>query len=71
MARYALRPDAPRRTLAITNPQLPELVGAADLYGMRVGGSRVSLHFARHGARTHADFLGVEGEEIKVQIEIG
>jgi glycogen debranching enzyme len=66
-----LRPDAPRRTLAITNPHLPEFVGAADLYGMRVGGSRVSLHFARHGARTHADFLGVEGEEIKVQIEIG
>jgi glycogen debranching enzyme len=66
-----LKPDAPRRTLTISNPQLPEFVGAADLYGMRVGGSRVSLHFARHGARTHADLLGTEGDEIKVQIEIG
>jgi glycogen debranching enzyme len=66
-----LRPDAPARTLAISNPQLPEFVGGLDLYGLRVGGSRVSLHFARHGGRTHADLIGVEGDDIKVQIEIG
>jgi glycogen debranching enzyme len=66
-----LRPDAPRRTLTISNPQLPEFVGGLDLYGLRVGGSRVSLHFARHGARTHADLMGTEGDDIRVQIEIG
>ncbi len=67
-----LRPDAPRRTFTISNPQLSEFIGgAADLYGMRVGGSRVSLHFARHGQRTHADLLGTEGDDIRIQIEIG
>jgi glycogen debranching enzyme len=66
-----LRPEAPRRSLVISNPLLPEFVGGADLYGMHVGGSRVSLHFARHGGRTHADLLGTEGDDIKVQIEIG
>jgi glycogen debranching enzyme len=66
-----LRPDAPGRKLTITNPPLPEFGGALDLDGLRVGGARVSLHFQRHGARTHADLFGTEGDEIKVQIEIG
>jgi glycogen debranching enzyme len=66
-----LRPDAPGNGLTISNPRLPELIGAADLYGLRVGGSRVSLHFERHGGRTHADLLGIEGDDLRVQIEIG
>jgi glycogen debranching enzyme len=66
-----LHPDAPRRRLIIRNPRLPGFLNWLDLRGLRVGGARVSLHFARHGSRTHADLLEVSGDPLQVHIEIG
>src|SRR6185503_10393142 len=65
-----LRPDAPNRRLTITNPRLPEFLDRLDLSGLRVGRSRISLHFSRHGARTHADVIAAEGEPLRVRIEL-
>jgi glycogen debranching enzyme len=66
-----LRPDATRRTLVIRNPRLPRFVDKLDLDGLLVGDTRVSLHFARHDHRTHADVLASTGGPLRVQIEIG
>jgi glycogen debranching enzyme len=67
-----LRPDASRRALVISNSHLPPFLDQVDLAGLRVGRSRVSLRFTRHGTRTHCDLLDVSGDEpLRVQIEIG
>jgi glycogen debranching enzyme len=67
-----LQPDAPGRRLMIANPRLPPFLDMLDLLGLRVGRARVSLHFARHGTRTHADLVDATGDDaIRVQIEIG
>ena len=50
----------------------PRSQSRLDLEGMRVGASRVTLHFERHGPRTHVDLVNVEGDgALKVNIEIG
>ncbi|MFI5291099.1 MAG: amylo-alpha-1,6-glucosidase, partial [Polyangia bacterium] len=46
-AALGLRPDAPHHCLVINNPRLPEFLDWIDLSRLRVGGSRVSLHFSR------------------------
>jgi glycogen debranching enzyme len=67
-----LRPDAARRRLVISNPRLPAFLDRLQLLGMRIGRTRVSLHFARHGARTHADVVETAGDEsLRVLIEMG
>jgi glycogen debranching enzyme len=65
-----LRPDAAGRTLTICDPRLPMFCERIDLVGVRVGASRVSLHFQRHGARTHCDVVDVTGERLRVIVEV-
>jgi glycogen debranching enzyme len=65
-----LRPDAPGKRLVVTRPRLPSFLERIDLCGLRVGQARVTLHFARHGERTHCDVLGVEGGPLGVSIEV-
>ena len=65
-----LRADAPLGRLVIRNPRLPRFLHWLDLEGLQVGRSRVSLHFARHGSRTHVDVLEVAGDELRVSIEV-
>jgi glycogen debranching enzyme len=65
-----LRPDAAANTLVIRDPRLPAFADRIDLYNLRVGAARVSLHFARHGSRTHCDVLEVTGDRLRVNIEV-
>jgi glycogen debranching enzyme len=66
-----LFPDAPAQRLSIRDPHLPAFLDQLDLLGLRVGQSRVALHFVRHGSRTHCDLLEVVGEPLLVTIEVG
>ena len=38
--------------------------------GLAIGGSRVALQFRRHGTRTLANLLSVEGDPLQVRIEL-
>jgi glycogen debranching enzyme len=63
-------PDAPKRTLHIREPLLPDFVHRLTVTGLRVGSSSVGLEFRRHGNRTLANLLGVEGEPLRVVMEL-
>jgi glycogen debranching enzyme len=65
-----LRPDAPAGRLSIQDPRLPAFLDRLDLINLRVGDSRVSLHFVRHGSRTHVDVIEVTGGGLRVVIEV-
>jgi len=65
-----LAPDAAGHTLVVHDPHLPAFLDKIDLCDVRVGRGRVSLHFARHGRRTHCDVLDVSGEHLRVNIEV-
>ncbi|MDB4964391.1 MAG: Amylo-alpha6-glucosidase [Myxococcales bacterium] len=65
-----LTADAPARRLTIRDPRLPAFLERLDLLNLSVGASKVSLHFARHGSRTHVDVLEVTGDELRVTIEV-
>jgi glycogen debranching enzyme len=65
-----LEADAPERRLLVRSPRLPTFLERIDLAGIRVGGAQVSLHFARHGTRTHCDVVEVSGDKLVVNIEI-
>lgn len=69
-AALGLDADARGRRLRIWNPRLPARIGRVELHGMRVGRSRVSLRFACRGPRVHVDVLSIEGESLRVEIEI-
>ena len=66
-------PDAPGGALHIRNPVLPTQLGELTITNLRVGTSRVSLHFERHASRTLVNVLAVESsvEPLRVQIEFG
>jgi glycogen debranching enzyme len=66
-------PDAPGGALHIRNPVLPTPLGELTITNLRVGTSRVSLHFERHASRTLVNVLAVEtsAEPLRVQIEFG
>jgi len=66
-----LFPDAPRRTLLIQNPRLPAWLEDVHIRGMRVGPTRISLHFTRTGEGTFAAVSGMEGEPLRVRIDLG
>lgn len=71
-AALGIQPDAPLGRLVIRNPRLPSFLHTLRLEGMRVGRTAVTLHFERHGARTHVDLIDVVGDgRLKVNIEIG
>jgi glycogen debranching enzyme len=65
-----VRPDAAAHGLTIHDPRLPAFLDKFDLFNLRVGNARVSLHFARHGMRTHCDVLEVVGDRLRVNIEV-
>ena len=66
-------PDAPANLLHIRNPVLPRGLQELTLTNLRVGKSRVSLHFARRASRTLVNVLAVESdaEPFQVRIEVG
>jgi glycogen debranching enzyme len=71
-AALGIQPDATLGRLVIRNPRLPSFLHTLDLEGMRVGRTAVTLHFERHGARTHVDLIDVVGDgRLKVNIEMG
>jgi glycogen debranching enzyme len=69
-AMLGLFPEAPARVLHIRNPVLPDFLDELTLSGMTVGDARVSLQFRRHGDRTLANLLAVEGGALQVRIEL-
>ncbi|HTJ22835.1 MAG TPA: amylo-alpha-1,6-glucosidase [Gemmatimonadaceae bacterium] len=66
-------PDAPANLLHIRNPVLPRGLQELTITNLRVGKSRVSLHFARRASRTLVNVLAVESdaEPFQVRIEVG
>jgi len=72
-AMLGILPDAPGGALHIRNPVLPAHLPELTITNLRVGGSRLSLHFARHASRTLVNILAVESsdEPLRVQIEFG
>ena len=66
-------PDAPANLLHIRNPVLPRGLQQLTITNLRVGPSRVSLHFARRASRTLVNVLAVESEgtPFQVRIEVG
>jgi len=66
-----LYPDAPRRTLHVQNPRLPTWLEDVHIRGMQVGPTKVSLHFQRTGEGTFAAVSGMEGEPLRVRIDLG
>lgn len=65
-----LEPDANGRKLHLIQPYLPRRFRFLELRGMRVGQSRASLQFQRHGDRTMANVLEMEGEPLHVRIDV-
>jgi glycogen debranching enzyme len=62
--------EAPARILHIRDPLLPDFLGELTVSGLAIGGSRVALQFRRHGSRTLANLLSVEGDPLQVRIEL-
>ena len=62
--------EAPARVLHVRNPQLPDFLDDLTVENLAIGGSRVALQFRRHGRRTLANLLGVEGDPVQVRIEL-
>jgi glycogen debranching enzyme len=63
-------PDAPAGVLHIREPVLPDFLDRLEVNGLQVGGTRVGLEFRRYGGRTLANLLGLEGEPLRVVIEL-
>ena len=69
-ATLGLFPEAPARILHVRNPVLPDFLDELTVSGLTVGDARVSLHFGRHGDRTLANVLAVDGGALQVRIEL-
>jgi glycogen debranching enzyme len=65
-----LFPDAPRRTLRISAPQLQDGVDHVVLQGLRVGESRATLEFTRNRGATFVALTDVEGPPLNVRIDL-
>ena len=66
-----LYPDAPARSLRIVNPQLPAFLPELTLHGLRIGNSRLTIHFTRTGEGCFAAVTETEGDPISIRIEVG
>jgi len=66
-----LYPDAPRKVLKIVNPHLPDFLDQLTLEGLRVGGTRFTLHFERTREGASAAVRSMEGEPLMTRIETG
>jgi len=64
-------PEAQTGVLHVRNPMLPGFLRELTIDGMRIGRSKVSLHFAWHGDRTLVNLFGIDGEPLQVRIELG
>jgi glycogen debranching enzyme len=62
--------EAPARILHIRDPVLPDFLGELTVSGLAIGGSRAALQFRRHGTRTLANLLSLEGDPLQVRIEL-
>jgi len=62
--------EAPARILHVRDPVLPDFLSELTVSGLAIGGSRVALQFRRHGTRTLANLLSVEGDPLQVRIEL-
>ena len=62
--------EAPARVLHVRDPVLPDFLNELTVTGLSIGRSRVALQFRRHGTRTLANLLGVEGDALQVRIEL-
>ena len=69
-AATGILPDAPTHELHIREPLLPHFLNELVIHGMRVGGSRISLQFTRRGNRTLANLLDVDGDPIRVRLDL-
>jgi hypothetical protein len=69
-ALLGLYPDAPTGVLHVRDPVLPDFLDHLTLEGLCIGNSRVALQFRRHGSRTLANLLGIEGTPLQVRIEL-
>ena len=69
-ALLGLYPEAQARVLHVRDPVLPEFLNELTVSGVTIGSSRVALQFRRHGSRTLANLIGIEGEALRVQIEL-
>ncbi len=65
-----LFPDAPRRTLHIASPALPEWLDRLTLSSLRIGPARVTLHFTRDHTGTFVAVGDVEGGPLNVRIDL-
>jgi glycogen debranching enzyme len=65
-----LFPDAPRRTLHIASPALPEWLDHLTLSRLRIGPVRVTLHFTRNQTGTFVAVGDVEGGPLHVRIDL-
>jgi glycogen debranching enzyme len=63
-------PDAPAGVLHIREPVLPDFLDRLEVNGLQVGGTRVGLEFRRYGERTLANLVELEGEPLRVVIEL-
>ena len=69
-AATGILPDAPGHDLHIREPLLPPFLRRLVIEGMQIGNSRVSLQFTRRGKRTLANLLDVEGDPLRVRIDL-
>jgi glycogen debranching enzyme len=63
-----IRPSAPRKELNIINPELPDWLDYLRIRNLRIGKSRVSLDFTRHGDRTFCNVVDVHGDRLLVNV---
>jgi hypothetical protein len=56
--------------LKIVNPQLPPWMDEIRLSGLRIGATRISLHFTRTGEGCFAALTKSEGEPLAIRIEV-
>lgn len=61
-----LRPRAQAGELVIDHPHLPPFVQRLRIDDLRIGPTRLSLEFARHGAETRWDVVDVQGDGLRV-----
>jgi glycogen debranching enzyme len=69
-ALLGIYPEAQSRILHVRDPVLPDFLSELTVSGLAIGGSRVALQFRRHGTRTLANLLSVEGDPLQVRIEL-
>lgn len=65
-----IEPDARKGMLRLDRPYLPAGMRELAITDMRIGGSRVSLEFARRGERTMANVVAVEGNPLHVRLDV-